>query len=245
MGGQARLVARELGHLGQGLSFTVHEGSQSAVVQTALIGDYNVSNLLAVIGGLRAMGVSLAEAAQVCGELSPVPGRMQRVPAASAGLPQVVVDYAHTPDALDKALQALRPLTEARGGALWCVFGCGGNRDAQKRPVMGALAERLADHLVLTSDNPRDESPAAILAEVLAGVQAPAARPGDRRPRCGHRPGRAQCAAGRCGAGRRQGSRGLPGDRRHAPTLLGRRGGSLALAARRQDCALPAGGPSA
>ena len=97
---------------------------------------------------------------------------MQRV-AAGAGrgrMPEVVVDYAHTPDALEKALAALAPLAAARGGTLWCVFGCGGNRDAAKRPLMGAIACRLAGRVVVTSDNPRLESPDLILAQILAGA---------------------------------------------------------------------------
>ncbi len=89
---------------------------------------------------------------------------------APEGLPEVVVDYAHTPDALDKALGALKPLAEARGGQLWCVFGCGGNRDARKRPLMGEIAARLADAVIITSDNPRHEDPALIVAQVAAGA---------------------------------------------------------------------------
>jgi UDP-N-acetylmuramyl tripeptide synthase len=81
-----------------------------------------------------------------------------------------VVDYAHTPDALDQALRALRPLAQARGGQLWCVFGCGGNRDATKRPLMGALAQQHADRVVVTSDNPRNEVPSLILSQILTGV---------------------------------------------------------------------------
>jgi murE/murF fusion protein len=88
----------------------------------------------------------------------------------AAGLPEVVVDYAHSPDALDKVLGTLQPVARARGGRLWCVFGCGGNRDAAKRPMMGAVAARLADRVVLTSDNPRDEAPGFILSQVLAGI---------------------------------------------------------------------------
>jgi UDP-N-acetylmuramoyl-L-alanyl-D-glutamate--2,6-diaminopimelate ligase len=102
--------------------------------------------------------------------LSSVPGRMQQVGAGGADSPAVVVDYAHTPDALEQALLALRPLAQARGGKLWCVFGCGGNRDATKRPLMGAIAHRSADHVVLTSDNPRDEAPSLILSQILAGI---------------------------------------------------------------------------
>ena len=100
-----------------------------------------------------------------------MPGRMQRVGGAgAAGQPEVVVDYAHTPDALEKALAALRPLAAERGGRLWCVFGCGGNRDAAKRPLMGAIAVKLAEHVVVTSDNPRLESPDFILSQILVGT---------------------------------------------------------------------------
>jgi UDP-N-acetylmuramoyl-L-alanyl-D-glutamate--2,6-diaminopimelate ligase len=167
--GRARLAARDLRYVDGGLGFTLVEGDAQAPVRSTLIGDYNAANLLAVLGALRALGLPLVEAAAVVPLLTPVPGRMQRVPAA-AGQPEVVVDFAHTPDALDKALGALRPLAAARGGLLWCVFGCGGNRDASKRPMMGAIAHRLADRVVLTSDNPRDESPALILAQILAGT---------------------------------------------------------------------------
>ncbi|MET0335743.1 MAG: cyanophycin synthetase, partial [Rhizobacter sp.] len=105
--------------------------------------------------------------------LTPVPGRMQQVTVDKAQ-PSVVVDYAHTPDALEKALQSLRPFAKERGGALWCVFGCGGNRDATKRPLMGGIAERLADQVVVTSDNPRKEPPAEILSQITAGMAQPA-----------------------------------------------------------------------
>jgi UDP-N-acetylmuramoyl-L-alanyl-D-glutamate--2,6-diaminopimelate ligase len=167
--GAARLRARGVGYIDGGLAFDLIEGEQSVPVRSTLIGDYNASNLLAVIGGLRALGVSLADAAGVVPQLTPVPGRMQRV-GADAAVPEVVVDYAHTPDALEKALQALRPLATARGGKLVCVFGCGGNRDATKRPLMGAIAAREADAVLVTSDNPRGEAPAAIVAEIAAGI---------------------------------------------------------------------------
>jgi UDP-N-acetylmuramyl-tripeptide synthetase len=173
----ARLVARAVGYREGGLSFDVSEGSTSLPVRSALIGEFNVANLLGVIAGLRALGVSLADATAACARLTPVPGRMQRVrppaqgaAAAPGNVPEVVVDYAHTPDALEKALIALRPFARERGGRLWCVFGCGGNRDASKRPLMGALAEQLADHVVVTSDNPRDEPPKFILSQILVGV---------------------------------------------------------------------------
>ena len=165
----ARLQARGVGYRDGGLAFDVHEGDARVAISSALIGGYNVSNLLAMIGALRALGVPLAEVAGVCPRLSAVPGRMQAVANGACG-PQVIVDYAHTPDALEKALLALRPFAEERGGRLWCVFGCGGSRDATKRPLMGALAERLADRVVATSDNPRDEAPGFILSQILAGV---------------------------------------------------------------------------
>jgi UDP-N-acetylmuramyl-tripeptide synthetase len=183
-----RLLASGVTHLAHGLAFDVTERSASgaqvvaqASVQAPVIGDFNVANLLAVIGALRALGHSLADAARVCTQLQAVPGRMQLVSVdapddAPSALPLAVVDYAHTPDALDKVLQSLRPVAQARGGRLWCVFGCGGDRDATKRPLMGALAARLADHLVLTSDNPRTESPAFILSQILAGVMGLAVR---------------------------------------------------------------------
>ena len=183
----ARLRAAGLRYIDGALAFELHEGAEVAEVRSRLIGDYNASNLLAVIGGLRALGVSLADACSVVPQLTPVPGRMQRVevttprspgtattpPSGGAALPEVVVDYAHTPDALEKVLDALRPLATARGGKLWCVFGCGGNRDASKRPLMGAIAARAADTVVATSDNPRGESPAAILADIVAGIAPP------------------------------------------------------------------------
>ena len=170
-----RLQARRLPSP-DGLCMEVREGAQTCRIDTALIGDYNIDNLLGVIGALRAQGVSLQDAARACGQLEPVPGRMQRV-LASAGraAPLAVVDYAHTPDALRQALAALRPLARERGGRLWCVFGCGGDRDPLKRPLMAAVAEQGADRVVLTSDNPRSESPAAILAQVRAGLRQPQA----------------------------------------------------------------------
>lgn len=166
----ARLMAQGLRHDAGGLAFEVHEGEQVQPLRSALIGDFNASNLLLVIGGLRALGVALPDAVRATQALRAVPGRMQRVRIDGAGQPEVVVDYAHSPDALEKVLQTLRPLAQLRGGRLWCVFGCGGNRDAGKRPMMGAIAARLADQVVLTSDNPRDEAPGFILSQILAGI---------------------------------------------------------------------------
>jgi UDP-N-acetylmuramoyl-L-alanyl-D-glutamate--2,6-diaminopimelate ligase len=164
----ARLHASGVTYVDGGLAFTLHEGEVLRPVRSTLIGDYNASNLLVVLGGLRALGVPLDEAVRVVPQLTPVPGRMQRVGDGS-GAPEVVVDYAHTPDALEKVLQSLRPLAAARRGRLVCVFGCGGNRDASKRPLMGAIAQKLADRVIVTSDNPRHEPPAEILEQIVAG----------------------------------------------------------------------------
>ena len=168
--GEARLVAANIRYGREGLAFEVREGDACVDIATPLIGDYNVSNLLATVGVLRALGIGLPEAAAACARLTPVPGRMQRVGGGDAAEPEVVVDYAHTPDALEKALVALRPLAVERGGRLWCVFGCGGNRDPGKRPLMGAIAIKQAEHVVVTSDNPRLESPDFIISQILAGT---------------------------------------------------------------------------
>ena len=164
----ARLQARNLRYSARGIGFDVVEGDAVHAVQTHLIGSYNVSNLLGVLAAMRALGVSLADAVQACAQLHAVPGRMECL--GGANQPLVAVDYAHTPDALDHALEALRPMVQARGGKLWCVFGCGGDRDSSKRPLMGAIAARRADRVVVTSDNPRSEKPEAIIAQILLGL---------------------------------------------------------------------------
>jgi len=164
----ARLQADAIRRGNDGLCFTVQEGDERQELATQLIGDYNISNLLCVIGTMRSIGVPLAAAVQACSALSPVPGRMECV--SVAGEPLVAVDYAHTPDALAKALQALQPLAQQRGGQLWCIFGCGGDRDNSKRPLMGATAGSYADRVVVTSDNPRSEAPQAIINQILLGL---------------------------------------------------------------------------
>ena len=168
---KARLVARNIRNGDAGLEFTVQEREgECAFLKTDLIGQYNVANLLGVLACLRVRGLPLQQAAQICAHLQPAPGRMQCI--RQTGQPLVAVDYAHTPDALEKALLALRPLAQARGGRLWCVFGCGGDRDPAKRPLMGAVAARLADVPCITSDNPRSEAPAAIMTQIRAGMPA-------------------------------------------------------------------------
>ena len=167
--GPARLQAQDIGYNAQGLRCTVVEGEQRHTLQTQMIGSYNVSNLLGVIAAMRTLGVPLAAAVDACHRLTPVPGRMECIGA--PGQPLVAVDYAHTPDALGKALEALRSLADQRGGQLWCVFGCGGDRDTVKRPLMGAVAGRFADQVVVTSDNPRSEKPEVILGQILLGLK--------------------------------------------------------------------------
>jgi len=171
-GAPARLVATRVTLHSDAIAFEVCEaGGQSLPLRCALLGAFNVSNVLAVIAVLRSQGVALADAVQVCAALQPVPGRMQCLGGKDA--PLVAIDYAHTPDALQQALRALRPLAQQRSGALWCVFGCGGARDAGKRPQMGAVALQDADRVLLTSDNPRDEAPQAIADAILAGMPSP------------------------------------------------------------------------
>jgi UDP-N-acetylmuramoyl-L-alanyl-D-glutamate--2,6-diaminopimelate ligase len=168
--GPARLMACDIVAAQGGLQWWVVEGNEQHLLQSQLVGTYNVLNVLGVIATLRSLGIPLAAAVQACAQLQPVPGRMQQL--AQPGQPLVAVDYAHTPDALEKALQALRPIAQQRGGQLWCVFGCGGDRDASKRPLMGAAAQRHADWVIATSDNPRSEDPAVILHQILLGTIA-------------------------------------------------------------------------
>jgi UDP-N-acetylmuramoyl-L-alanyl-D-glutamate--2,6-diaminopimelate ligase len=165
---QARLTARDIRMGDHGVHFTVCEGAARVVLETQTLGDYNVSNLLGVIAALRTLGVPLTAAVEACRVLHPVPGRMEFQ--GGDGLPLAVVDYAHTPDALAQVLRTLRPLAAQRGGRLWCVFGCGGDRDPLKRPLMGAAAAELADQIVLTNDNPRSEDPQAIVAQIRPGL---------------------------------------------------------------------------
>jgi len=159
------LAAQDLMMSGAGMSFILN----GVRIQAPLVGRFNAANLLAVIGALLASDESLEDIAAVLPRLTPPPGRMQSVGRESK--PLVVVDYAHTPDALDKALTALRETARVRGGKLICVFGCGGERDPGKRPQMGAIAERLADRTLITSDNPRSEDPEAIVAAIVAGMK--------------------------------------------------------------------------
>ena len=135
-----------------------------------LLGRFNLMNQLQAVGALLQQGLPLEGLLDGLASFRGVPGRMERVLVASQKpLPAVLVDYAHTPDGLDNALRACRPFTR---GQLICVFGCGGDRDRSKRPQMGAIAARLADRIVVTSDNPRTEDPQRILDDVVSGIPA-------------------------------------------------------------------------
>lgn len=154
------------------------EGHARVAMAAPIAGDYNLSNLLGAVACLRSLGFSLEQIAQAMPQMTSVPGRMERVwPTSLTDEPErwpcVIVDYAHTPDALTQALRALRPLARSRGGRLHCIFGCGGDRDPLKRPLMGQAVQALADHIVLTSDNPRSESPQAIIDNIVQGLTAP------------------------------------------------------------------------
>ncbi len=163
------LEAHDIAFSAAGLAFTLVSNQGSARVAAPLVGRFNVANLLGVIGVLLPAGFTLDAAALAASRLEPPPGRMQRL--GGDARPLVVVDYAHSPDALEKCLAALRDVARDQGGRLACVFGCGGDRDRGKRPLMGEAASRHADLVWLTSDNPRSESPSAIIDEIRPGVR--------------------------------------------------------------------------
>ncbi|MBC7499449.1 MAG: UDP-N-acetylmuramoyl-L-alanyl-D-glutamate--2,6-diaminopimelate ligase [Herminiimonas sp.] len=152
-----------------GTSFRIDSPYGAGAVKTRLIGDFNVSNVLGIIGVLVAKGMPMREAIAAAETLTPVPGRMQLLGPQDG--PMIVIDYAHTPDALQKTLTSLRQVARDRGGQLWCLFGCGGDRDPGKRPQMGVIA-MAADHVVVTSDNPRFEEPAAVIGQIVAGMDS-------------------------------------------------------------------------
>lgn len=150
----------------QGLHFVIEGNGVEFDVTTPLIGSINVPNLEMLVACLLSLSTPVDEIQRILAELKPAPGRMELFTAPAK--PRVVVDYAHTPDALDKALRSITPHCD---GALWCVFGCGGDRDRAKRPVMGKAAESHARHVVITNDNPRSEDPQHIADEIAAGVE--------------------------------------------------------------------------
>jgi UDP-N-acetylmuramoyl-L-alanyl-D-glutamate--2,6-diaminopimelate ligase len=164
----ADIRARDVHTHADGIDFRLVTPWGEGAVHSPLLGRFNVANLLAVAGVLGALDVPFARLRAALETLQPINGRMNRL--GGGTLPLVVVDYSHKPDALEQVLNALREHCE---GKLICVFGCGGERDAGKRPIMGALAERLADVVIVTDDNPRDEDGDAIVAQIVAGLRAP------------------------------------------------------------------------
>lgn len=173
-GRDADIQASDIQASGYGLVFNLKTPRGSSQLLTRLVGIHNVSNLLLVAGVLRQLGWGMSRTVRVLGAVVPVEGRLQTVEALECGesrpAPMVVVDYSHSPDSLERALQALTDTTRARGGKLVCVFGCGGGRDSAKRPLMGEVAARYAERIILTNDNPRDEDPAAIVEQIAAGM---------------------------------------------------------------------------
>lgn len=151
-----------------GVTATIHTPWGAGVLHSSLLGRLNLSNLLAVTTALCVLDISFTDALNIMAELTVINGRMQVFGGDSK--PYVVVDFAHTPDALRQVLISLRELTQ---NEIWCVFGCGGERDAGKRPLMGQLAESIADHVILTNDNPRGEDPHKIVADITHGMLKP------------------------------------------------------------------------
>jgi UDP-N-acetylmuramoyl-L-alanyl-D-glutamate--2,6-diaminopimelate ligase len=169
-----RIYAKDSIFSGAGYdSLFTYEGVGSIGLHIPALGEFNLSNALAVWAALLSQGLSCDEASKRVSQLRPVLGRMELIQVGkqqkSAGL-LVVVDYAHTPDALQKTLQTLTPIAKQRDGKIWCVFGCGGDRDAGKRAQMGAVAQQYADHIIITSDNPRSEEPQAIIEMIRSGI---------------------------------------------------------------------------
>ncbi|MEK7786165.1 MAG: UDP-N-acetylmuramyl-tripeptide synthetase, partial [Chloroflexota bacterium] len=162
-----------------GLEFDVEFKNEREKFKTEVVGRFNASNLLAVLAALLASGIKLVDAVQAVQQVRPIAGRMERL--GGGDQPLVVVDYAHTPDALEKVLTTLREVLRSPGSdqkpktqnpKLVCVFGCGGERDRGKRPLLGKVASRLADEVIITSDNPRSENPRAIISEIAAAADA-------------------------------------------------------------------------
>ncbi len=153
---------------GKGMAAQISSPWGEGQLRSRLLGRFNLSNLLAVITALQLQGVDFHQALKYVDQLQTVPGRMQVL--GGGKLPLVVVDYAHTPDAL---LQVLLALREHAHGALWCIFGCGGDRDKGKRPIMGQIAERYSDHLIITDDNPRTEHAGEIVNDIMNGLLCP------------------------------------------------------------------------
>ncbi|MCG8612994.1 MAG: UDP-N-acetylmuramyl-tripeptide synthetase, partial [Pseudomonadales bacterium] len=163
----ADLIAVNLKSSAEGIEGDLSWQGQVVPFQTALLGQFNVSNVLAATACVLQCGYDLLDIVPLLPKLQAVAGRMEPVAIEGEGYPRAIVDYAHTPDALENALQASRKHTEQE---LWCVFGCGGDRDAGKRSEMGKVASELADKVIVTSDNPRSECPQRIIDDILHGT---------------------------------------------------------------------------
>lgn len=180
---QADFYTENLTYLANGVTGTLHTPQGSIAFSSPLVGRFNVENILAAIATALHMGMNLPEIISRLPEFKSVPGRVERVHVNDDQDITVVVDYAHTPDSLENLLKAMRPFAQRE---LICIFGCGGDRDRTKRPLMGGIAARLADRVYVTSDNPRTEDPQSILDDVVVGVNAniankPMTIEGDRR----------------------------------------------------------------
>jgi UDP-N-acetylmuramoyl-L-alanyl-D-glutamate--2,6-diaminopimelate ligase len=165
----ADFYTSELVYGANGVQGRLHTPLGSIPFMLPLVGQFNLSNLLAAVGAALHLGVTLSQVGECLPQFGGVPGRMERVVVHPEQAVSVIVDYAHTPDSLQNALRAARPFV---AGRLLCVFGCGGDRDRTKRPQMGKIAYELADLAIVTSDNPRTEDPQRILADILAGIPA-------------------------------------------------------------------------
>ncbi len=166
--GMRMVHGRDLQMRQNGMGLKLHTSWGRADLESQLVGRFNASNLLGALAVLLVSGIELQDAVRELGRVQAAPGRMQSL--GGAGRPAVVVDYAHTPDALAKVLQSLREAVQA-GGKLVCVFGCGGDRDRGKRPMMGQVASRWADACIVTTDNPRNEAPDDIIAAIVSGIE--------------------------------------------------------------------------
>lgn len=166
-----RMVYGNLLHMdAQGMRLEIRSSWGGGELSCTLVGKFNAANLLGALAVLLVSDIGLIDAMDSLSRVQPVAGRMQKV--GSAGQPAVIVDYAHTPDALEKVLLALREVSVSTEGRLICVFGCGGDRDRGKRAMMGLVAEKFADVCIVTSDNPRSEDPQQIIGEVAGGMSA-------------------------------------------------------------------------
>lgn len=164
---EADLYLSELNYQPTGVSGILHTPVGEVSFDSPLVGQFNLANLLAAVGTVLHLGVSLPIISATLPQFEGVPGRMERIQISSTQDISVIVDYAHTPDSLENLLKAARPFIS---GKMICVFGCGGDRDRTKRPLMGKIAAQLADVAVVTSDNPRTENPQRILDDVVAGI---------------------------------------------------------------------------